>query len=321
MRRRDGYTAAAGDARPTPSTPRMGQSPLDLAQGLCADRIGARPCRSCWWCILGAGKTPRRAHRAAPRPIPASSTMRRRASARRRILPASCSSPWPASTSCMCRFARRTRRSTPSWAARSQMMFSIASTAVAQMSGGTVRGIAVTSLTPRRSFPACPRSRKPGLPGFSVIGWNGFVAPKGTSPADHRQAQCRALQRGLDDPELRQRLASAGYEPAARNSPDEFARIHPVRHDEMGRPGGKDQYEGSLSLWTIPKTTEAWAQTAGATSSTAGTSDEQANGRSRVGKHRRRLAFVFACAIVAKARPLGANVEGHSQDMHPIGRG
>ena len=34
---------------------------------------------------------------------------------------------------------------------------------------------------------------------------------------------------GLDDPELRQRLASAGYEPAARNSPDEFATF--IRSD------------------------------------------------------------------------------------------
>ncbi len=100
-----------------------------------------------------------------------------------------------------------------------------------------------------------------------MIGWNGFVAPKGTSPAIIGKLNV-ALQRGLDDPELRQRLASAGYEPAARNSPDEFATIHPVRHDEMGRAGGKDQYEGSLIL-DISETAEARAQAADATSSNA----------------------------------------------------
>ena len=57
-----------------------------------------------------------------------------------------------------------------------------------------------------------------------MIGWNGFVAPKGTSPAIIDKLNA-ALQRGLDDPPLRQRLASAGYEPAAGNSPDDFARF------------------------------------------------------------------------------------------------
>ena len=34
---------------------------------------------------------------------------------------------------------------------------------------------------------------------------------------------------GLDDPELRQRLASSGYEPAARNSPTNLRRF--IRSD------------------------------------------------------------------------------------------
>ena len=105
-----------------------------------------------------------------------------------------------------------------------EMMFSIASTAVAQMSGGAVRGIGVTSLTASPLVPGLPSIAQSGLAGFSVIGWNGFVAPKGTSPAIIGKLNV-ALQHGLDDPELRQRLASAGYEPAARNSPDDFARF------------------------------------------------------------------------------------------------
>ena len=64
-----------------------------------------------------------------------------------------------------------------------EMMFSIASTAVAQMSGGTVRGIGVTSLTASPLVPGLSPIAQSGLAGFSVIGWNGFVAPKGTSPA------------------------------------------------------------------------------------------------------------------------------------------
>jgi tripartite-type tricarboxylate transporter receptor subunit TctC len=105
-----------------------------------------------------------------------------------------------------------------------EMMFSIASTAVAQMTGGTVRGIAVTSLTASPLVPDLPSIAQSALAGFTVIGWNGFVAPKGTPPAIIDKLNA-ALQRSLDDPDLRQRLASAGYEPAAHNSPDDFARF------------------------------------------------------------------------------------------------
>jgi tripartite-type tricarboxylate transporter receptor subunit TctC len=105
-----------------------------------------------------------------------------------------------------------------------EMMFSIASTATAQMSGGTVRGIGVTSLGASPLVPGIPSIAQSGLAGFSVVGWNGFVAPKGTPPAYVDKLNA-ALQRGLDDPELRQRLAAAGYEPAAHNSPADFARF------------------------------------------------------------------------------------------------
>jgi tripartite-type tricarboxylate transporter receptor subunit TctC len=103
-----------------------------------------------------------------------------------------------------------------------QMMFSIASTAGSQMNGGTVRGIGVTTLAPLPLVPGLPALAQSGLPGFTVIGWNGFVAPKGTPAAVVGKLNA-ALQRGLDDPELRQRLAASGYEPAERNSPDDFA--------------------------------------------------------------------------------------------------
>ena len=109
-----------------------------------------------------------------------------------------------------------------------QMMFSIASTAASQIGGGTVRGIGVTSLRPSPLLPGLPSLAESGLPGFTVIGWNGFVAPRGT-PAAIVGKLSSTLQRGLDDPELRQRLATSGYEPAARNSPDDFAAF--IRSD------------------------------------------------------------------------------------------
>jgi tripartite-type tricarboxylate transporter receptor subunit TctC len=109
-----------------------------------------------------------------------------------------------------------------------QMMFAISSTAQAQIAGGYVRGIAVTTLRPSPVAPGLPPVAESGLRGFEVIGWNGFVAPKAT-PAAVVQRLNAALQRGLDDTDLRGRLAVAGYETATRNTPDEFAAF--IRSD------------------------------------------------------------------------------------------
>jgi tripartite-type tricarboxylate transporter receptor subunit TctC len=105
-----------------------------------------------------------------------------------------------------------------------EMMFAIASTAAGQIDGGKARGIAVTSPSASPLVPGLPAMAEAGLAGFSVVGWNGLVAPKATPPAIIEKLNA-AVQRGLDDSDLRQRLAAAGYEPAARNSPEYFARF------------------------------------------------------------------------------------------------
>jgi tripartite-type tricarboxylate transporter receptor subunit TctC len=103
-----------------------------------------------------------------------------------------------------------------------QMSFVIASIAQSQMSGGTVRGLAVTSRQASPLVPGIPPAAQAGLPGFEVIGWNGFVAPRATpQPVIARLSD--ALLAGLADPELRKRLTTAGYEPAERNTPQQFA--------------------------------------------------------------------------------------------------
>jgi tripartite-type tricarboxylate transporter receptor subunit TctC len=105
-----------------------------------------------------------------------------------------------------------------------QMMFSIASTAQSQIGGGTVRGIAVTSRQGSPLVPGLPALAETGLPGFEVIGWNGFVAPKGTPDAVIAKLS-GALAAGLDDAELRKKLVVAGYEPAEKNVRAAFGRF------------------------------------------------------------------------------------------------
>ncbi|MBX9826671.1 MAG: tripartite tricarboxylate transporter substrate binding protein [Xanthobacteraceae bacterium] len=105
-----------------------------------------------------------------------------------------------------------------------QMMFSISSTTTPQVTAGTVRGLGVTTLEPTPLVPGMPSISQSGLSGFEVTGWNGFVAPAGT-PASIVGKLNAAVQLGLDDADVRKRLEAAGYEPAARNMPDEFARF------------------------------------------------------------------------------------------------
>lgn len=103
-----------------------------------------------------------------------------------------------------------------------QMMFSIASTAKSQIDGGTVRGIGVTSLRPSPLVPDLPALAQSGLPGFEVIGWNGFVVPKATPQPIIAKLNAAILE-ALATAEIREKLKSAGYDAAARNSPQQFA--------------------------------------------------------------------------------------------------
>src|SRR5215467_547540 len=105
-----------------------------------------------------------------------------------------------------------------------QMMFSIASTAQSQIAAGTVRGIGVTSREPSPLVPGLPAIAQSGLADFEVIGWNGFVAPKDTPAAIIARLNA-AIRAGLKDAALRAKLSNAGYEPAAPNGPNDFAKF------------------------------------------------------------------------------------------------
>jgi tripartite-type tricarboxylate transporter receptor subunit TctC len=59
-----------------------------------------------------------------------------------------------------------------------------------------------------------------GVPGYEVIGWNGIVAAKGTSPAIVSRLHTE-VARILRTPEVKQRLTALGAEPVG-NTPDEF---------------------------------------------------------------------------------------------------
>jgi tripartite-type tricarboxylate transporter receptor subunit TctC len=105
-----------------------------------------------------------------------------------------------------------------------QIMFSIATTAQAQITGGTVRGLGVATLKPTSLAPGLPTIASAGLDGFEVIGWNGIVAPAGT-PAAIVSKLNAAIQHGIADPLLKPQLNAAGYDVAQPNTPEQFARF------------------------------------------------------------------------------------------------
>jgi tripartite-type tricarboxylate transporter receptor subunit TctC len=103
-----------------------------------------------------------------------------------------------------------------------QMTFALVSIAMAQIKAGTVRGLGVTSRLPTQLAPDLPSiAQAAALPDFEVVGWNGYMAPKGT-PAPVIAKLNAAIKAGLDDADLRQRLVAAGYEPVAKSAPQEF---------------------------------------------------------------------------------------------------
>lgn len=104
-----------------------------------------------------------------------------------------------------------------------QLNFAIASVAQSQVAAGTVRGLGVSTLQPSVLAPGMPTIAQT-LPGYQVMGWNGFVAPAGTPQAIADKLNA-SVQRGLDLAELRQRLQGAGYDVAPRNTPKQFAEF------------------------------------------------------------------------------------------------
>ena len=82
----------------------------------------------------------------------------------------------------------------------------------------------MTSLKPSPLVPGLSALAQSGLAGFEVIGWNGFVAPKDT-PQPIVAKLSAAIGKAIADPDVRAKMNTAGYELAAVNSPDDFAKF------------------------------------------------------------------------------------------------
>src|SRR3989449_9455845 len=106
-------------------------------------------------------------------------------------------------------------------AGRLHVMFTVGPAGLPQIRAGRIRGLAVS--TAKRSVFASelPTVAEAGVAGFDVFGWNGLLAPAGT-PRPVIAKLHGEIARALQSPEVRERVASFGFEPVG-NTPEEFA--------------------------------------------------------------------------------------------------
>jgi tripartite-type tricarboxylate transporter receptor subunit TctC len=111
-----------------------------------------------------------------------------------------------------------------------QMIFAVMQPLQAQIQGGKLRAIAVT--TPKRFplLPDLPTVAESGYPQFEALAWNGLVAPAGTPRAvvDRINAEVNAI---LKQPDVVQKMNAAGFD-LVGGTPEDFARL---MQDETAR--------------------------------------------------------------------------------------
>ena len=104
-----------------------------------------------------------------------------------------------------------------------QMIFAVMQPLQAQIQGGKLRAIAVT--TPKRFalLPDLPTIAESGYPAFEALAWNGLVAPAGTPRAvvEKINAEVNAI---LKQPEVAQKMNAAGFD-LVGGTPEDFARL------------------------------------------------------------------------------------------------
>jgi tripartite-type tricarboxylate transporter receptor subunit TctC len=97
--------------------------------------------------------------------------------------------------------------------------------AAAQIRGGRVRGIAVTSAQRSPSFPEIPTLAESGMAGFDLVNWYAIVGPPGM-PAAVTETLNKAVRESLANPQLRERMLLAALDPWDAPNTVEAARAY-----------------------------------------------------------------------------------------------
>ncbi len=114
-----------------------------------------------------------------------------------------------------------------------QFMFDNLANAMAQVKGGTVRPIAVTTAQRSRLAPDLPTMAEAGMPGFDISTWFGLLAPAGTPPEVIAKWNA-AVVKALNSPDVREKMLAQGAEPSP-TTPAEFAAFIAKEREKYAR--------------------------------------------------------------------------------------
>ena len=114
-----------------------------------------------------------------------------------------------------------------------QSFMSSVPSALAQIKGGRLRAIAVTSAKRAAEMPEVPAIAESGYVGLDATTWYGLLAPAGTPAAVIKRLNAE-LNRVLEMPDVRQRLAAEGGE-VLGGSPEGFASLLKADRAKWGR--------------------------------------------------------------------------------------
>jgi tripartite-type tricarboxylate transporter receptor subunit TctC len=113
-----------------------------------------------------------------------------------------------------------------------QVMFADVVTMAAQMKAGKIRALAIATNTRLPTLPDTPTIAAT-VPGFDTSSWWGICAPRGT-PREIVNKLNAEINRGLDDPKIKQRFAEIGVL-VLPGSPEDFGKLIADETDKWGK--------------------------------------------------------------------------------------
>jgi tripartite-type tricarboxylate transporter receptor subunit TctC len=94
---------------------------------------------------------------------------------------------------------------------------------IPMVKNGQLRALGVSSAQPTALLPGVPAITESGLPGYEVNDWVGVIAPAGV-PADVVAKLNKAINEGLDSPEVIRKLADMGSQPI-HQTPEDYSKM------------------------------------------------------------------------------------------------
>ena len=103
----------------------------------------------------------------------------------------------------------------------------------AQISGGNLKALAITSLAGSDLLPGVKSIAEQGVSGYEIVGWNALFAPKGTPPEIVRQL-ADATTKVMGMPQTKEKLLQTGLDPRT-SSGDALVGFLREERDKWGK--------------------------------------------------------------------------------------